>query len=98
MSSDPPKIIIESPSSESEPLLANNSGRTYDGQVPADTENQQEEVPKRRISWLTVFFWVLGIVAFVYFVKGFIDAGDVDVSIPLTRWNNVENEAYLFIV
>ncbi|KAK7460553.1 hypothetical protein VKT23_009273 [Stygiomarasmius scandens] len=78
MSSDPPKIIIESPSSESEPLLANNSVTTYDGQVPADTENQQEEVPKRRISWLTVFFWVLGIVAFVYFVKGFIDAGDVD--------------------
>ncbi|THU98571.1 mitochondrial carrier [Dendrothele bispora CBS 962.96] len=85
MASDPPKVIVQSPSSgsEREPLLANDADRTYNGQVPvaeaeSDAESQQEAAPKKRISWLTVFFWVVGIIAVVFFIKGFIEAGDVD--------------------
>ncbi|KAF5345049.1 hypothetical protein D9758_010440 [Tetrapyrgos nigripes] len=74
----PPKIVVQSPSQERAPLLASVEARAYNGEASVDEESQQDEIPKRRISWLTVFFWVIGIVALVFFIKGFIDAGDVE--------------------
>lgn len=75
--SDGPATAID----ERQPLLVANE---YDAENPAP----EDILPAKKRSWWTIGWYstlsVLGVIAVVLFIKGFIDADDVEVGAVLT--------------
>jgi hypothetical protein len=61
--------------------------------VPTDDANvPKPDLEVKTYLWTVLWYITLmaaGILILVFFIKGFIDAGDVDVSLFLSHWTNV---------
>lgn len=74
-------------SAEGRPLLASPQ-TSYEGAEEAVT-NADQTTAEKTSPWTVLWYIVLltgGILALIFFIKGFIDAGDVDVGLSRFHW------------